>query len=170
MEKRNNVVTLRGNFLTLLGKEIRKGDKAPDFTVNDQTFSPHKLSEFEGKVKILSVFPSVDTSVCSAQAHRFDTEAAGLRNTVVLGLSNDLPFALKRYCSAEGIKNLIPLSDHKNLDFGMKYGFVIEEMRLLTRGVVVIDRNNIVQYVEYVPEFGKEPDYEKALQVARTLE
>lgn len=169
MEKRINVVTLKGNPLTLIGKEIRKGDQALDFEVMDQNFSIRKLSEFQGKRIILSVFPSIDTSVCSAQAHRFDTEASKLSDVVVLGISNDLPFALRRYCGAEGINNLIPLSDHKNLDFGLKYGFLIEEMRLLTRGVIVIDQSNTVQYVEYVPEFGQEPDYEKALSVVRSL-
>lgn len=169
MEKRKNVQTLKGNPLTLLGSEIKKGDVAPDFTATDTTFTPRKLSEFTGYTRILSVFPSVDTSVCSAQAHRFNKEASGLKNTKILTLSNDLPFALKRYCAAEGIDNLEMLSDHKDLDFGLKYGFVIEEMRLLARGVVVIDKNNVVQYVQYVPEFAHEPDYDKALEVAKSL-
>jgi thioredoxin-dependent peroxiredoxin len=169
MDKRNNVVSLKGHPLTLMGKEIRKGDQAPDFEVLDQSFTARKLSEFQGKLKIISVFPSIDTSVCSAQTRRFDKAASELKDVVVLGISNDLPFALKRYCGAEGIENLIPLSDHKNLDFGMKYGFLIEEMRLLTRGVVVIDRDNIVQHVEYAPDFGQEPDYDKALGVVRSL-
>jgi thioredoxin-dependent peroxiredoxin len=169
MEKRKDVTKLKGNPLTLLGKEIKKGDKAPDFTVNDSTFQPRNLSDFAGYTRILSIFPSVDTSVCSAQAHRFNKEASSLQNTKILTLSNDLPFALKRFCAAEGIESLEMLSDHKDLDFGYKYGFVIEEMRLLTRGVVVIDKNDVVQYVQYVPEFGHEPDYEKALEVVRKL-
>lgn len=169
MEKRKDVQKLKGNPLTLLGKEIKKGDKAPDFVVTDSALKPRKLSEFAGHTRILSIFPSVDTSVCSAQAHRFNKEASGLKNTKILTISNDLPFALKRFCSAEGIENLEMLSDHKDLDFGYKYGFVIEEMRLLARGVVVIDKNDVVQYVEYVPEFSHEPEYDKALAVAKSL-
>lgn len=169
MEKRKDVQKLKGNPLTLLGKEIKKGDKAPDFVVTDSALKSRKLSEFAGHTRILSIFPSVDTSVCSAQAHRFNKEASGLKNTKILTISNDLPFALKRFCSAEGIENLVMLSDHKDLDFGYKYGFVIEEMRLLARGVVVIDKNDVVQYVEYVPEFSHEPEYDKALAVAKSL-
>ncbi len=169
MEKRKDVQKLKGNPLTLLGKEIKKGDKAPDFVVMDSALKQRKLSEYAGHTRILSVFPSVDTSVCSAQAHRFNEEASGLKNTKILTISNDLPFALKRFCAAEGIENIEMLSDHKDLDFGYKYGFVIEEMRLLARGVVVIDKYDVVQYVEYVPEFSHEPEYGKALQVAKSL-
>ncbi len=169
MLKRKNIVTMKGNKLTLLGNEIKKGDTAPEFTVLDETLSPRKLSEFAGFVKVISVFPSIDTSVCSAQMHRFNKEASVLKNVKIISVSNDLPFALKRFCGAEGINNLVVLSDYKDMDFGGKYGFVIEELRLLARGVIVVDKNNIVQHVEYVPEIVQEPNYEKALEVAKSI-
>ena len=170
MEKNNNKVTFAGNPVTLVGKEIKIGDKAPEFSVADTGLKLVKLSDFTGKVKILSVFPSVDTGVCSAQAHHFNNAANSLSSDIqILTLSNDLPFALGRYCGAEGIQNIQTLSDHKDLDFGHKYGFVIEELRLLTRGVVVIDKNDTVQYVEYVSEITEEPNYDAALEVAKNI-
>jgi thiol peroxidase len=170
MEKNKDKVTFGGNPVTLVGTPIKQGDEAPDFTVLDNGLNPKKLSDYEGKVRILSVFPSVDTSVCSKQNKRFNQEAANLdSNMVILALSNDLPFALNRFCDAEGIDQVVTLSDHKDVDFGTKYGFLIEELRLLARGVVVVDQNNIVRYVEYVPEIGKEPDYEAALNAAKKL-
>lgn len=170
MEKNKNKVTFGGNPVTLVGTPIKEGDEAPDFTVLDNGLNPKKLSDYEGKVRILSVFPSVDTSVCSKQNKRFNQEAANLdSNMVILALSNDLPFALNRFCDAEGIDQVVTLSDHKDVDFGTKYGFLIEELRLLARGVVVVDQNNIVRYVEYVPEIGNEPNYDAALNAAKKL-
>lgn len=170
MQKTKDKVTFGGNPVTLLGNPIKEGDKAPDFTVLDNGLNPVKLSDYEGKIRILSVFPSVDTSVCNKQNKRFNQEAANLNgNTVILAISNDLPFALNRFCDAEGIDQMETLSDHKDVDFGTKYGFLIEELRLLARGVVVIDQDNLVRYVEYVPEIGQEPDYEAALKAAKEL-
>jgi thiol peroxidase len=170
MEKNQNKVTFKGEPVTLLGNEIKEGDKAPDFTVLDNGLNPKKLSDYKGKVKILSVFPSVDTSVCSKQNRRFNEEAAGLSDDIeILAISNDLPFALGRFCDAEGIDKVTTLSDHKDVDFGTKYGFLIEELRLLARGVVVVDQNDQARYVEYVPEIGNEPDYESALSAAKKL-
>lgn len=169
MDKNKNKVTFKNNPVTLVGKEIKLGDKAPDFTVLNTSLSQVKLSDYKGKVKILSIFPSVDTGVCSKQNHTFNQEAGKLeKDIVILAISNDLPFALNRFCGAEGINNLITLSDHKDLDFSMKYGFLIEELRLLARGVVVIDKNNVVKHVEYVPEIGTEPDYKTALTIAKS--
>jgi thioredoxin-dependent peroxiredoxin len=170
MEKNKNKVTFKGNPVTLLGKEIKVSDKAVDFTVLNNNLEPLKLSDFEGKVKILSLFPSIDTGVCSKQNHTFNEKAAKLSDDIViLAISNDLPFALKRFCGAEGIDNLITLSDHKDLDFSSKYGFLIEELRLIARGVIVIDKENTVKYVEYVPEIGEEPNYESAINAAKLL-
>lgn len=170
MEKNKNKVTFMGNPVTLLGKETKVNDKAVDFTVLNNNLEPVKLSDFEGKVKILSLFPSVDTGVCSKQNHTFNEEAANLsEDIVILAISNDLPFALKRFCGAEGIDNLITLSDHRDLDFSSKYGFLIEELRLIARGVIVIDKDNVVKYVEYVPEIGEEPDYDSAINAAKLL-
>ncbi len=170
MERNNQKVKSKGNPLTLIGKEIKVGDKAVDFAVLNNSMQEVKLSDFDGKVKILSLFPSVDTGVCSKQTHTFNKEASDLSDDIViLAISNDLPFALNRFCGAEGIENIVTLSDHRNLDFSTKYGFLIEELRLLARGVIVIDKNDVVQYVEYVPELGQEPNYEPALAKAKEL-
>lgn len=170
MEKNNQKVTFQGNPVTLLGNEIKINDKAIDFSVLNNGLEEVKLSDYDGKVKILSLFPSVDTGVCSKQNHTFNKEAANLSDDIViLAISNDLPFALNRFCGAEGIDKIITLSDHKNLDFATKYGFLIEELRLIARGVVVIDKNNTVKYVEYVKEIIEEPDYNAAISVAKTL-
>ncbi|MBL4559772.1 MAG: lipid hydroperoxide peroxidase [Bacteroidales bacterium] len=170
MNKNNNKVAFAGNPMTLLGNEVKTGTTANNFTALDQGLSPVQLSDFDGKVKILSIFPSIDTGVCSAQTHRFNKEAASLdKNIQIITLSNDLPFALGRFCGAEGITNLITLSDHKELDFGLKYGFVVEELRLLARGIVVLDKDNNVKHVEYVAEMTEEPNYEVALDIAKAL-
>lgn len=170
MEKNNSKVTFIGNPITLVGKEVKVNDKAVDFTVLNNELKPVKLSDFDGKVKILSLFPSIDTGVCSKQAHSFNKEASNLGDDIViLAISNDLPFALNRFCGAEGIDNLITLSDHKNLDFSTNYGFLMEEFRLIARGVVVIDKDNTVKYVEYVPEGTNEPDYDSAVKAAKSL-
>lgn len=163
-------ITFQGNPLTLLGTEIKVGDKAPDFTVLGGDLSPVKLSDFAGKVVIISIFPSVDTPVCATQNRIFNKQATNLGEDIsVLGISNDLPFALGRFCGAEGIDKVQTLSDHKDLDFATKYGYHIAELRLLARGTVVIDKDGIVKHVEYVPEVTDEPNYEAALEVAKGL-
>lgn len=169
MQKRANEVTMNGNNVTLLGPQIKVGDNAPDFTVQNSGMSPVKLSDFKGKVKIINAVPSIDTSVCSAQVHRFNVEAAKLKDTVIFSISADLPFALGRYCAAEGIDAVKVTSDHKDLDFGLKYGVVIEELRLLARAVFVIDQHDKIVYVEYVNEISNEPDYDKVLAVASSI-
>ena len=170
MERNREKVTFQGNPVTLIGNETKKGDNAPDFTVINNELKPVSLSDFNGKIKVLSIFPSVDTGVCSKQNHRFNEEASKLSDDIViLAISNDLPFALSRFCGAEGIDKVVTLSDHKDLDFSMKYGFLIEEMRLLARGVVVLDKENKVQHVEYVPEIGEEPDYDAAIKAAKNI-
>jgi thiol peroxidase len=170
MERNKEKVTFQGNPVTLVGSEIKAGNKAPDFTVLNNELKPVNMSDYDGKIKILSIFPSVDTGVCSKQNHRFNEEASKLTDDIViLAISNDLPFALSRFCGAEGIDKVITLSDHKDLDFGMKYGFLIEEMRLLARGVVVVDKDNTVKHVEYVPEIGQEPDYDTAIKTAKEI-
>ena len=164
---RANQVTMGGNPVTLVGESIKVGDKAPDFTVLDSGLAPVSLSSQKGKTVIISVVPSVDTSVCASQTRRFNEEAAKLDNIAILTISVDLPFALGRFCAAEGIDVVQTLSDHKDLDFGTKYGFAIEELRLLARGIVVIDPSGLVKYVEYVPEVTDHPDYDKAIEAAK---
>lgn len=154
----------------LAGRPCEVGEKAPSFTLFDGSLQPVASSRFSGKVRVYSVFPSVDTPVCSLQNIRFNREAAQLDDdVVVVSISVDLPFAQKRFCAAEGIDRVHVLSDYRDLDFGMKYGFVLEGLRLLARGVVVVDRDDTVRYVEYVPEVTHEPDYERALAVVREL-
>ncbi len=169
MEKHTGMITFGGNPLTLVGELVKVGDKAKDFTVLANDLKPHTLSEYDGKIRIISVVPSVDTGICAAQTRRFNVEAAKLENVVILTISCDLPFALGRFCAAEGIDKVITLSDHKETDFGLKYGFLIDELRILARGIVVIDKAGTVRYVEYVKEVGTHPDYDKALEAAKNL-
>ena len=169
MEKRTGVITFGGNPLTLAGNEIKVGAKAPDFYALNSKLQPVKLSDFDGKVRIISVFPSIDTPVCAAQTRRFNVEAANLGDVQILTVSCDLPFALGRFCAAEGIDKEITLSDHKELDFGLKYGFVIDELRLLARGVVVVDKDGVVKHVEYVKEITEEPDYDSAIEAVKKI-
>jgi thiol peroxidase len=169
MKESSVKITFAGNPLTLLGNEIRTGDKAPDFTAVGAGLAPVKLSDYSGKTVLIAAYPSIDTSVCAAQNRRFNSEVNKLKDTVVLSISCDLPFAQSRFCAAEGLENIITISDHKDLEFGEKYGFVIKELRLLGRGTVIIDKTGIVKYVEYVSEVTHEPDYEAALAVLSTL-
>jgi thiol peroxidase len=169
MNKRANLVTMGGNPVTLLGNEVKPGDKAPDFTVLTGEMQPYSLKDAGSKVKIISVVPSLDTGVCEMQTLRFNNEALELEDTIILTISVDLPFAQKRFCNAHSIQNVMTLSDHKDLSFGLNYGFVMEENRLLSRGVVVVDQDNIVRYVEYVKEVKEHPDYQKALEEAAKL-
>ena len=160
-------ITFAGNPLTLLGNEIKVGDAAPDFNAVGQGLSPVKLSDFAGKVVVIAVYPSVDTSVCAAQNRRFNAEANNLNDVVVLSVSCDLPFAQSRFCAAEGLNNIKTISDHKDLEFGQKYGFWIKELRLLARGTVVIDKKGEVKYVEYVPEVTQAVNFDAALEAIK---
>lgn len=165
----SNNITFGGNPLTLLGKEIKVGEKAPNFTALKMDMSPFSLEEFKGKVVVISVVPSIDTPVCELQTIRFNTEAYEHGNINVITISVDLPFALNKFCANKGVDTAITLSDHKDLDFGMKYGFVLEELRLLSRGIIVIGKDGVVNYVEYVQEITNHPDYEKAINEAKKL-
>ena len=161
-------ITMRGKPVTLLGTKADVGEAAPDFTGIDGKMKEVKLSDFKGKVVILSVFPSVDTKVCAAQTRKFNEEASGLgEDVVVLTLSKDLPFALERFCAAEGIDRIYTLSDYKESEFGMNYGFLMKENKLLARGVVVVGKDGKISYVQYVKEIGQEPDYKAAIAAAK---
>lgn len=169
LKENKGVVAFTGTPLTLLGEMIQVGNAAPDFTAVGRDSKPVSLSDFKGKTVILSVFPSIDTGVCAMQTKRFNKEAISLsENVVVLTLSKDLPFALGRFCAAEGIDRIHTLSDYMQSEFGRKYGFLIKENMLLARGVVVINPEGKVVYVEYVKELTTEPDYEKALNAAKS--
>lgn len=157
-------VTFKDNPITLTGKEVKVGETAPDFTVLDNKLNEVSLSDYEGKVKLISVVPSVDTGVCSEQTRRFNEEAEKYPNVKVITLSMDLPFAQRRWAHENDISHIDIYSDHKNADFGEKYGVLMEELRLLARSVFILDQNNKVTYAEYVSEGTNHPDYQAALQ------
>jgi thiol peroxidase len=162
--ERTGKITFQSNPLTLVGPEIKVGDKAPDFKVLDKDLSEVKLSDFAGKIKIISATPSLDTPVCDMQARRFNQETDKLGDdVVVMNISMDLPFAIARFCSAAGIDKIKTLSDHRDAAFGNAYGVLIKELRLLTRAIFVLDKTNVVKYVELVPEITNAPDYDKVL-------
>lgn len=160
-------ITFKGNPMTLLGNEVKVGDKAPNFTVLANDLSPVTLDDSKGKVRLISVVPSIDTGVCDVQTRKFNEEAANLDGVEVLTVSVDLPFAQKRWCATAGLEQAKTLSDHRDLSFGKAYGVAIEELRLLARAVFVINANDEVTYVEYVSEATNHPDYEKAIEAAK---
>ena len=169
MQENSVKITFAGNPVKLLGNEIKVGDKAPGFVAVGAGLAPFKLSDVEGKTVIIAVYPSIDTSVCAAQNRKFNAEANNLKDVVVLSVSCDLPFAQSRFCAAEGLSNIKTISDHKDFDFGQKYGYWIKELRLVARGTVVIDKSGIVRYVEYVSEVTHEPNYEAAMACVKSL-
>ncbi len=168
MDNENRTVTMRGNPLALTGQLPEVGDEAPDFEIITRDMQPFKLSDLRGKTVILSAVPSLDTSVCDTETRRFNREAANLTDDIeIVTISVDLPFAQKRWCGAAGVEQVTVCSDHRNTDFGQKYGVLIPELRLLARAVFVVDPAGRIRYVELVPEIGQEPDYEAALAAAR---
>ncbi|MFB5088110.1 thiol peroxidase [Psychrobacillus sp. PGGUH221] len=163
-------VTFKNNPVTLVGKEVVVGEKAPDFTVLANDLSPVTLQDSAGKVRLISVVPSLDTGVCSTQTNKFNQSAASLgEDVVILTISVDLPFAQKRWCGANAADAIQTLSDHRDLSFGRAYGVYMEELRLLARSVFVVDKNDVVTYAEYVSEGTDHPDYEKALEAVKAL-
>jgi thiol peroxidase len=161
---------MKGKPITLLGETIKVGQKAPDFEVVANDLSPVKLSSFAGKTCIIASVPSLDTSVCDMETHRFNEEAGKLGgDVVVLTISMDLPFAQKRWCGAAGVKNVQTLSDHRDASFGKAYGVLIKDLRLLARAVFVVDKKGIVCYVQIVPEIATEPDYNAVLKAVKEL-
>jgi thioredoxin-dependent peroxiredoxin len=163
-------ITFKNNPVTLLGSEVKTGDKAPDFTVLANDLSEVTLNDSKGKVRLISVVPSIDTGVCDAQTRKFNEEATKFDNVEVLTVSVDLPFAQKRWCGANGIENVQTLSDHRDLSFAEAYGVHIQELRLLARAVFVVNSNDEVTYVEYVSEATDHPDYEAAVEAVKNAE
>lgn len=165
---RTGVITFEGNGLTLTGNEVKVGDKAPDFTVVNNELSPVSLKDFAGKTKIISVTPSLDTPVCDQQLRKFNESAASLGDdVVVINMSADLPFANARFCTSAGIDKVTVLSDYKDVSFGNAYGLLIKELRLLTRAILVINKDDTIKYLEVVPEITNHPDYDRALDAAK---
>lgn len=168
--ERSGIVKAHGNPVTLAGFELRVGDKAPDFMVIDGNLKEIRLKDFAGKIKLISVTPSLDTPVCDMQARRFNQEAAKLPDgVVVLNISMDLPFAISRFCTTAGIDKVNAYSDHRDASFGSAYGVLIKELRLLSRSIFIIDKDDIVRYIEIVPELTEHPDYDRALKEANKL-
>ncbi len=168
--ERPGAVTFKGQPMTLVGPELKPGDKAPDFTIIDQSLQPASLKDYAGKVVLLSVVPSLDTGICSAQTKRFNEEAAKLPDDVaILTVSMDLPFAQARFCGAENIDRVKVLSDHRDASFAQAYGTLVKELRLESRAIFVIDRDGIIRYVEYVPEIASHPNYDAALEAVKSL-
>ena len=170
MVERQGIITMRGNPLTLVGNEVKVGQKAPDFGVLDNNLSPVQLSSFLGKVCILSSVPSLDTPVCATETRKFNEEASRLGpNVAILTISMDLPFAQKRWCGAEGITRLQTLSDHRDASFGNAYGVLIKELRLLARAVFLVDQQGVLQYAQLVKEVTNEPSYDEIWSALKKL-
>jgi thioredoxin-dependent peroxiredoxin len=164
MSERSGAVEFQGNPLTLIGNEVKIGDKAPNFEVLDNALSPAALSSYAGKVIVISSVPSLDTPVCDVETREFNKRAAKLGDGVaMLTISMDLPFAQSRWCGAAGISHVTTLSDYRDANFGMSYGLLIKELRLLARAVLVVDRKGTIRYLELVKEITQEPNYDAAL-------
>jgi thiol peroxidase len=167
--EREGATTLRGNPKTVIGPELKTGDKAPDFQAVDDSLQPVDLAATGGGVRIFSVVPSLDTPVCDAQTKRFNDEAGKLPDLKIYTVSMDLPFAQKRWCGAYGVDHVKMISDHRSGSFGEHYGTMIKDLRILSRAIFVVDKNNTIRHVEYVKEVADHPNYESALDVARKL-
>ena len=170
MPERPGIITMKGNPLTLVGSEALVGDLAPDFVVLNNDLEPVHFSSYRGKTCIISSVPSLDTPVCDTETRRFNEEAASLGPEVaVLTISMDLAFAQKRWCAAAGIEKVETLSDHRDASFGMAYGMLIKELRLLARGVFIVDSKGILKYSQLVKEIASEPDYAAVFGALKAL-
>jgi len=165
--ERPGATTMRGNPLTLIGPELKPGDKAPDFKLVDNGLKNVTLADTGHNVRIISVVPSLDTPVCDAQTKRFNEEAAKLPGVDILTVSMDLPFAQKRWCGAFGVDKVKMLSDHRDGSFGSNYGTLIKDLRIESRAIFVLDKNDTIRHAEYVKEVADFPNYEAALAAAR---
>jgi thiol peroxidase len=170
MKERTGIISMKGTPITLMGREVKVGDTAPDFEVIGNDMAPVRFSSFKGKTCIISSVPSLDTPVCDMETRRFNDEAGRIGPEVnILTISMDLPFAQKRWCGAAGVEAVITLSDYRKAEFGEAYGVLIKELRLLARAVFVVDKGNVIRYIQIVPEVGEEPDYESVLNAVNEL-
>jgi thiol peroxidase len=167
--KRKGLLKIGDQDMTVVGADIKVGQRAPEFKLHDHSFEIFKgLADTQGKVRIIASVPSLETSVCDRETRRFNQEAASLDDDIViLVVSTDLPMTQKRWCGAAGVDQVITLSDHRKAKFGKKYGCLIKERRILRRAVFVVDRQGTVVYVDYMPTLGDEPDYDAVLQAAQ---
>lgn len=170
MKERKGLVTMLGAPVTLVGEELKVGDKAPDFTVINNDLEQVKFSSFRGKICVISSVPSLDTPVCDLETRRFNEEAGKFSEDIVfLTISMDLPFAQKRWCGSAGVERVITLSDHRDASFGTAYGVLMKEVRLLARAVFVVDKEGTIRYIQLVGEIAKEPDYAPVLEAVKKL-
>ena len=170
MVERKGIITFQGSPLTLLGQEPALGMPAPGFQALDVELKPVGLDSFKGKICVLCSVPSLDTPVCDMETRRFNKEAVNLGQEVeVVVVSMDLPFAQRRWCAGAGVDRVRTISDHRDASFGLAYGTLIKELRLLTRAVFVVDRNGVLTYSQWVKEITKEPDYEEVLKAIEKI-
>lgn len=164
-------VTLKGRELTLVGDELKVGDKAPDFKVISNDMTPMKFYRtYKGRIVLISSVPSLDTPVCDLETRRFNSEAQKLSSDIdIITISMDLPFAQKRWCGANGVERVKTYSDYLKADFGKSYGVLIKELRLLARCIFIVDRDGIIRYIQLVKEISNEPNYEEALNALKTI-
>ena len=166
--ERSGATTLMGNPMTLVGPELKPGDKAPEFAALDNALKPVHLADTGHKTRIFSVVPSLDTPVCDAQTKRFNEEAATLNGVDIYTVSMDLPFAQKRFCNSFALDRVKMISDHRDASFGTAYGTLIKELRILSRAIFVVGPDDKLKYVEYVPEVSQHPNYDAALAAAKS--
>jgi thioredoxin-dependent peroxiredoxin len=170
MAERPGAITMKGNPLTLVGREVQVGEKAPDFEVIAIDLSPFRFSSLQGKVAVICPVPSLDTPTCNIETRWFNEQAARLGPDVeIMTISMDLPFAQKRWCGAAGVDRVKTYSDHRDAAFGEAYGVLIKELRLLARAVFLVDKGGVVRYVQLVKELSQEPDYDEVLQALGKL-
>jgi len=170
VQEREGAVLFKGEPATLLGPEIKVGDDAPDFQVVDTGLQPVTLASSAGKIRLITVVPSLDTPVCDTMTRQFNQDAANLPDSVVVyTISVDLPFAQKRWCGNAGIDKVQTLSDYQDRNFGLSYGLLLKDLKLLARAVFVVDQNDKVAYVELCSEVTAEPDYNAALEAVKQL-
>ncbi len=167
--ERTGVMEFRGTDVTIIGADIQVGQKAAEFSAHTVDWKTiEALESTAGKVRIIGSLPSLSTSVCDRETRRFNQEAASLaEDIIIITVSMDLPYTLKNWCGAAGIDRVMTLSDHMNTEFGEKYGVLMKEQRILRRAIFVVDRNNNVVYVAYMPTLGDEPDYDAVLKAAQ---
>ena len=171
MKERTGIITMKGNPLTLLGNEVNLGERAPDFIALDPNLTPIKLLSYRGKICVISSVPSLDTPVCDTETRKFNEEAGKLGDKIqILTISMDLPFAQKRWCGAAGISKIQTLSDHRDAQFGLAYGVLIKELRLLARAVFLVDQKIDLRYTQLVKEITNEPNYEEIWSELKKLQ
>lgn len=168
MSKSNKNITLHGNAVEISGSEVIEGSSCPDFILSNSELKDVQLKDYAGKVVVISVIPSIDTPTCQLQTKRFNQEASGLSNEVeIITVSRDLPFALKRWCGAEGVDRVTCLSDYKYRTFGQAFGVEIPNIAILSRAVFVIGRDSKIKLVQYIDEVSAEPEYQEILEAVK---